>query len=147
MDTPMVGQLIMGIRAFLVILLFLVAVRQQPGEDPIGTAAVFGLACAMTLPLSPISWGHHFVILLPGALFLPLALYVQGRSLAARALAISAAALLLIHYSALELAGGIAGRLGVLGIGMTIWCTAASAFLLYRPSYVVQGSLQLPRDS
>ena len=146
MDTAMVAQIIMGIRAFLVILLVLVAVRWHPGADPIGPAAVFGLACAMTLPLSPISWGHHFVILLPGVLFLPLALYVQGRSLAASALAISAAALLLMHYSALELAGGIAGRLGVLGIGMTIWCTAASAFLLYRPSYVVQGSL-LPRGS
>lgn len=147
MDTAMVGQVITVMRAFLVILLLLVAVRWRPEADPLGQAAVFGLACAMTLPLSPISWGHHFVILLPGALFLPLALYVQGRKLAARGLAISAAALLLMHYSALELAGGIAGRLGVLGIGMTVWCAAVSAFLLYRPQYVVQSSLQLPSDS
>ena len=87
------------------------------------------------------------MLLLPGALFLPLALYVQGRSLAAHALAISAAALLLVHYSALELAGGIAGRLGVLGIGMTVWCAAVSALLLYRPSNVVQHSVHLPRES
>ena len=65
----------------------------------------------------------------------------------ARGLAISAAALLLLHYSALELAGGIAGRLGVLGIGMTIWCAAVSGFLLYRSPNVVQRSVHLPRDS
>jgi hypothetical protein len=147
MDTAVVDHLITGLRAFLVMLLLLVAVRWRLGTDPLGQAAVFGLACAMTLPLSPISWGHHFVLLLPGALFLPLALYVQGRSLAAHALAISAAALLLMHYSALELAGGIAGRLGVLGIGMTVWCAAVSALLLYRPSNVVQHSVHLSRES
>jgi hypothetical protein len=147
MDTAVVDHLITGLRAFLVVLLLLVAVRWRWETDPLGQAAVFGLACAMTLPLSPISWGHHFVLLLPGALFLPLTLYVQGRSLAARALAISAAALLLMHYSALELAGGIAGRLGVLGIGMTVWCAAVSTLLLYRPSNVVQHSVHLPRES
>jgi len=147
MDTAMVGHLITGMRVFLVMLLLLVAVRWRLGADPLGQAAVFALACAMTLSLSPISWGHHFVLLLPGALLLPLALYVQGHSFVARGLAISAAALLLLHYSALELAGGIAGRLGVLGIGMTVWCAAVSGFLLYRSPNVAQHSVHLPHDS
>jgi hypothetical protein len=143
----MVGYLITGMRIFLVMLLLLVTVRWRLGADPLGQAAVFALGCAMTLSLSPISWGHHFVLLLPGALLLPLALYVQGHSLAARGLAISAAALLLLHYSALELAGGIAGRLGVLGIGVTVWCAAISGFLLYKSSNAVPRSMHLPRDS
>jgi hypothetical protein len=74
-------------------------------------------------------------------------LYVQGHSLAARGLAVSAAALLLLHYSALELAGGIAGRLGVLGIGVTVWCAAVSGFLLYRSPSIVPRSVHLPRGS
>jgi len=52
-----------------------------------------------------------------------------------------------LHYSALELAGGIAGRLGVLGIGMTVWCAAVSGFLLYRSPNVAQHSVHLPHDS
>lgn len=135
MDAPLVGILITGARAGLVALLLLVAVRwRAPAADPLGQAAAFGLACAMTLPLSPISWGHHFVILLPGLIVLPLAVSVQGHRLAARVLAVAPAVLLLLHYLSLELAAGIAGRLGILGIGLTVWCVAAALLLLRSPS-------------
>lgn len=133
MDAPIVGRAIAGARAVLVVLLLLVAVRWRPATDSLGLAAVFGLACAMTLPLSPISWGHHFVILLPAVLVLPLAVSVKGYPLAARWLAIVPAVLLVLHYLSLELAGGIAGRLGILGIGTTIWCIAVSLLLLWNP--------------
>ena len=62
-------------------------------------------------------------------LFLPWALYETHRP-AARWLAILAATLMLGHYSTLEFAGGIGGRLGLLGIGIAIWCTAAGIYLL-----------------
>jgi hypothetical protein len=116
-------------QTLLTLLLIVVAVRWHWESESIPQVAVFGLACAMSLPLSPISWGHHFVILLPGMLFLPWALYETHRS-AARWLAIVAAALTLGHYITLQLAGSIAGKLGVLGIGIAIWCLVAGAYLL-----------------
>ena len=129
MDTPIVRTILVVPHVLLALLLIAVAVRWHWETAGAGQVAVFGLACAMSLPLSPISWGHHFVMLLPGMLFLPWALYETHRS-AARWLAILAATLMLGHYSTLEFAGGIGGRLGLLGIGITIWCTAAGVYLL-----------------
>jgi hypothetical protein len=66
---------------------------------------------------------------LPGMLFVLWALYEAHRS-AARWLAIFATTLILVHFSTLDFAGGIAGRLGLLGIGIAIWCTVAGIYLL-----------------
>ncbi|MGQ0694510.1 MAG: glycosyltransferase family 87 protein [Nitrospiraceae bacterium] len=128
-EAPIVRTMLAVPLALLALLLIVVAVRWHWESEGTAQVAVFGLACAMSLPLSPISWGHHFVILLPGMLFLPWALCETHRS-AARWLAIVAAALSLGHYITLELAGAIAGKLGVLGIGITIWCVVAGAYLL-----------------
>ncbi|MBI3356421.1 MAG: DUF2029 domain-containing protein [Nitrospirae bacterium] len=142
MDAPIVRTILVVPRVLLALLLIVVAIRWHWKTEGAGQVTVFGLACAMSLPLSPISWGHHFVMLLPGMLFLPWALYETHRSVA-RWLAISAAMLSLVHYSTLEFAGGIAGRLGVLGIGITIWCTVAGIYLLrikpvHTPSLIIR---------
>ena len=129
MDAPIVRTVLVVPRVLLALLLIVVAVRWHWETEGAGQAAAFGLACAMSLPLSPISWGHHFVMLLPGMLFLPWALYKAHRS-AARWLAILAALLVLEHYSARGYAHGNAGRLGLLGIGIAIWCTVAGVYLL-----------------
>lgn len=129
MDAPFVRTILVVPRVMLALLLIVVAVRWHWETEGAGQAAAFGLACAMSLPLSPISWGHHFVILLPGMLFVLWALYEAHRS-AARWLAIFAATLILVHFSTLDFAGGIAGRLGLLGIGIAIWCTVAGIYLL-----------------
>jgi hypothetical protein len=129
MDAPIVRTILVVPRIMLALLLIVVAVRWHWETEGAGQAAAFGLACAMSLPLSPISWGHHFVILLPGMLFVLWALYEAHRS-AARWLAIFAATLILVHFSTLDFAGGIAGRLGLLGIGIAIWCTVAGIYLL-----------------
>lgn len=134
MDAPLAGNLVTAGRVLLLLLLLAVVWAYRPSVPALGQAAVFGLACAMTLPISPISWGHHFVILLPALLILPWALHVGGRPLAARISVASAAVLLLAHYASLELAGAIAGRLGLLGIGMTLWCAVASLSLLMEPA-------------
>ncbi|TAJ07866.1 MAG: DUF2029 domain-containing protein [Nitrospirae bacterium] len=147
MDAAIVGHMVTAARALLLALLVSVAVRWRPPADALGQAAVFGLACAMTLPVSPISWGHHFVMLLPGALFVPLAVCAAGRHRAAQALAVSAAALLWAHYASLELAGGLAGRLGIPGIGMALWCVAASLWLLRRPASLSEGGCRVPAVS
>jgi hypothetical protein len=141
MDAPIVRTILVVPHVLLALLLIVVAVRWHWETEGVGQVAVFGLACAMALLLSSISWGHHFVMLLPGMLFLPCALYETHRS-AARWLAILAAMLMLGHYSTLEFAGGIGGRLGLLGIGIAIWCTAAGIYLLrikpvYTPGIIV----------
>ncbi len=129
MDAPIVRTVLVVLRVLLALLLIGVAVRWHWETEGGGRVAAFSLACAMSLPLSPISWGHHFLILLPGMLFLPWALYDAHRS-AARWLAILAATLILVHFSTLGFSGGIAGRLGLLGIGIAIWCTVAGVYLL-----------------
>jgi hypothetical protein len=129
MDTPIVRTVLVVPRVLLALLLIVVAVRWHWETEGAGQVAAFSLACAMSLPLSPISWGHHFLILLPGMLFVPWALYGEHRT-AARWLAIFAATLILVHFSTLDIAGGIAGRLGLLGIGIAIWCTVAGVYLL-----------------
>jgi hypothetical protein len=129
MDAPIVGTVLVVPRALLALLLIVVAVRWHWETEGVGQVAAFSLACAMSLPLSPISWGHHFVMFLPGMLFIPWALYEAHRC-AARWLAILAATLILVHFSTLDFAGGIAGRLGLLGIGIAIWCTVAGVYLL-----------------
>ncbi len=113
-------------RILLALLMALVALRHPHGGERMVQAAVFGLACAITLPLSPISWAHHYVFLLPGVVFVPLALAQAGKPVAARRLAIAAAALPVLHYALLMQAG----RIGLLGLGMTAWTIAAAAALL-----------------
>jgi len=130
MDAPIIRTILVVPHVMLALLLIVVAVRWHWETEGAGHVATFGLACAMSLPLSPISWGHHFLILLPGMLFVPWALYGEHRT-AARWLAIFAATLILVHFSTLDFAGGIAGRLGLLGIGIAIWCTVAGVYLLH----------------
>jgi len=85
--------------------------------------AVFGLGCLATLIVSPLSWGHHYVMAVPAMLFVPALLLRQGNQRAATILAGSAALLCIVHYVALE----VAGRIGLLGIGMSVWTAAAIA--------------------
>jgi hypothetical protein len=129
MDAPIVRTVLVVLRVLLALLLIVVAVRCHWETEGASQMAAFSLACAMSLPLSPISWGHQFLILLPGILFIPWALYEAHRS-AARWLAILAVTLILVHFSTLAFSGGIAGRLGLLGIGIAIWCTIAGVYLL-----------------
>lgn len=88
-----------------------------------GAAPPFGLACLLSLLLSPISWGHHYTILLPAVLFVPPALPPR----VGRALAVSAILLVLLHYAARK----ITGPMGLLGIGAGIWYVVA-AWKLHR---------------
>ncbi|MGQ0667979.1 MAG: glycosyltransferase family 87 protein [Nitrospiraceae bacterium] len=142
-DKPIARTILMLTRALLVLVLIAVAVRWHWDSGDTGRTAVFGLACAVSLPFSPISWGHHFVMLLPGMLFLPWALSDANRS-AAKWLAILPAALSFGHYTTLELASGIAGRLGLFGIGIAIWCIIAGLHLLRLKPGQAPGALLTP---
>jgi hypothetical protein len=83
----------------------------------------FSLACAATLLISPIAWGHYFMIELPALVVLPLWLGGNGCPLAARLLVAVPALLAWTHYLLLK----HVGTLGLLGLGSTAWFLAACA--------------------
>jgi len=125
MDAPWFRTVLHGFRLVFLALLVLLALRTA-GVG--GELALFGWACALSLVLSPISRGHHFVLLWPAALLVPLELRRRGVR-GARPLAIAAAAMCLLHYAWPP----FMGRLGLLGISTALWCVAAW-LLLYRPA-------------
>ena len=107
-----------------------------PGRA-LGVAAVFGLASALSLVISPISWAHHFVLLLPAVLFVPWWLWCQGRHAAARWLSAAPAALAVVHYLLIDTGWverpfglSLVWTVGLLGVGTAAWCAAASALIL-----------------
>lgn len=123
MDTPAFRTTVRAIRVAFVVLLLLLALRTAGGG---GELALFGLACAVSLVLSPVSRNHHFVLLWPAVLLVPLELARRGVR-GARPLAAAAAAVSLLHYTSPR----FWGRLGLLGISTALWCIAAW-WLLYR---------------
>jgi hypothetical protein len=111
-----------------VLLLALVGVALLTATDPAGRAAVFGLACALTLVVSPLSWAHHFVILLPAVAFAGVWAWAAGYGPFMLASGFVLALLTWVHYSALE----HAGRVGLLGIGTCAWCLLGLVLLARR---------------
>jgi hypothetical protein len=109
---------LLGLMAFQVI-------RHSMQPTTSGILAIFGLACTATLVVSPISWGHHFAMCWPALIFVPNYFAEHQRFATARRFAIAATVLLFGHYILLD----ITGRVGFLGIGMTLWCFAAVAML------------------
>jgi len=108
-------------------------------NQPAGSAAAFGLGCTASLLVSPISWGHHFVLLLPASLFVCGLLYLVGRPRLALGLSISLPLLTILHYAALE----VAGRYALLAFGLTLWLVVACV-LLWAAS-TAPSSAQCPR--
>ncbi|MHC4491477.1 MAG: glycosyltransferase 87 family protein [Planctomycetota bacterium] len=123
MDAPGFRIALHVARGLFAVLLVLLALRTAGAG---GELALFGWACALSLVLSPISRGHHFVLLWPAALFVPLELRRRGHPRGARLLAIAAVAMCLAHYAWPP----FVGRLGLLGISTAVWCVVAWRLLL-----------------
>ncbi|MDZ4817867.1 MAG: glycosyltransferase family 87 protein [Planctomycetota bacterium] len=107
-------------------------------RDLLGLIALYGLAGVGSLIVSPISWGHHYVLMLPAVLFVPLWCWQQNQQSRAKWLAVTACGLVLLHYLAL----GIAGRLGVLGIGTTVWFAYATYCIDWKANSVARSAGQ-----
>jgi hypothetical protein len=122
METPLVDRALRGAAVALLALLFVAGWRIAGRGDGTGIAALFGLACTASLAVSPISWGHHYVMWLPGLVFVPHWLWQTGRRALAIGLAETACVLVIAHYVVLD----HAGRVGLLGIGSTIWYVVAT---------------------
>ncbi|HTQ40145.1 MAG TPA: glycosyltransferase family 87 protein [Pirellulales bacterium] len=116
----------------LCMLLLLLAAGWQAAREGRGfsTAVVFSLGCLLMSTISPVFRGHYYVLWLPAAWLLPLYCWRMGYARSAMALSASACAVIWTHYLLLEWAG----RLGVLGVGATIWFGVATVFLI-RPRF------------
>ncbi|MGH9948588.1 MAG: glycosyltransferase family 87 protein, partial [Pyrinomonadaceae bacterium] len=95
--------------------------------DKLAFAAVFSLSCMMMLVVSPVFRGHYYVFWWLAVWLVPLFNWRNGRTKLAIGLAAAACALTFAHYLFLE----TSGRLGVLGLGATVWYVVA-AFSLFR---------------
>ena len=109
----------------LVALLLVAGWRVARRDDNSGLAALFGLACTATLLVSPISWGHHYVVWLPALVFVPCWMWNNDRRALAVGMAEAALVLVAAHYILLD----HAGRVGLLGIGTAIWYLVATVSL------------------
>ncbi|MCS7306906.1 MAG: DUF2029 domain-containing protein, partial [Thermoguttaceae bacterium] len=111
----------------------------------LGQGAAFGLGCVGILVLSPVSWGHYFMLLAPGVLFIPFWLLQEGRPRAAFWMAVLPVLLSVSHYAFLD----VAGRMGLLGLGTGSWllatCILVLQISLFPTSAAEQSNLCLPK--
>jgi hypothetical protein len=125
METDAVDYRLSAAIGGLVMVLLIAGWRVANRGDMGGIVALFGLACMATLLVSPISWGHHYVVWLPALVFVPFWMWNNDRRALAIGMAESALVLTAAHYILLD----HAGRVGLLGIGTTIWYLVATISL------------------
>jgi hypothetical protein len=127
MDAPLVDGILWLVRAIVACLTVAIGFRMAKAQDQLGQAAAFGMACAATLIVFSIARGHYYVMLLPAVALVGLWLLRHGRSRWAVTMSVVPCVLVIAHYALLD----IAGRIGLLGLGITVWYLAAAAVLLW----------------
>lgn len=136
MDAPLVSNLLLVVRCLALVMLLCVAVRAGLSANPLLGAVALGLSSVATLVVSPVARGHYFVLFLPAAVFVPLwFLHRSQRSRAFRA-AVIPALLVVAHYALLK----HTGRIGLLGIGTTVWYFAACYQIAFHRAAVSAGA-------
>jgi Glycosyltransferase family 87 len=109
-----------GVRVAIgVVLVVLLAVASIVGRrgNGLDASTAFGLACCASLLVSPLAWGHYFMVELPALICVPMWLWRRGMPKAARVAAVVPAVLSWAYYLAMPQVGG----LGVLGLGTAGW--------------------------
>ncbi len=134
MDAPLIERIILYLRLGLVGLSFVTMGLMARRRDELGLATAFGLAMAATLIVSPIGRGHYYMLLLPAVYLAPLWFYQRDHRRLAWFVALLPLLLCVAHYVALD----VTGRLGVLGIGTTVWLVVVSIKLM--------GPIKMARD-
>jgi hypothetical protein len=89
-------------------------------------AVPYSLACSATLLVSPLSWGHYFMALVPAHLFVPMWLHGRGLPRLARVVALIPPILSWSHYVAMPYTGGV----GLLGLGTAAWFLSSCVLIL-----------------
>jgi hypothetical protein len=94
-------------------------------DDRLSIATLFGLACTLSLIISPIAWTHYHSLLLPTSVFTPLWFLGRQRATLAVLFAASLVVLTWLH----QLAYPWAAKLGVLGVGLAAWYVLAAIMM------------------
>jgi hypothetical protein len=121
-DEPAVQRALVPAKAALLLLLLMGCWKAARRGDGLDMAAAFGLATTATLLISPLSWAHHYLVWLPGLLFVPAWLWRGRQTNLATAVAIAPCLLMTAHYLLLDWTG----RAGLLGLGTTAWFVIAA---------------------
>lgn len=138
MDSPSVDKCLLFVRITLLLAMLLVGVRLGiHHQTALSQAAGFGLACTALLVVSPVARNHYFLLLAPAVLFLPLWLDCLGSSRWAAVLAVVPCVLINLQYLFLP----YVGRVGLLGLGMTIWLLVAFLLISRRSTSAATPSL------
>lgn len=125
MNHPAVDLGVRLVQVGLLALLLVAGWRVSRLPDVPASCTVFALASALTLLISPLSWVHHYVIWLPALLLVPYLQITRGAPRLAAAMLSSAAGLVWLHYLAMDWTG----RVGLLGLGTTVWFVAATTWV------------------
>ncbi|HEY2826756.1 MAG TPA: hypothetical protein VGJ04_04090, partial [Pirellulales bacterium] len=126
MDNLWVKLTLNALQLGLLALLFTAGWSAARTKDSWELATVFALACLLISSISPVFRGHYYVFWLPAAWLVPLYNWRSGHQRMALSLAIAACTLTWTHYLFLHWAG----RIGVLGIGATVWYFVATVSVL-----------------
>jgi len=121
MDSPMAETVLLRLRLAILAALGIVGILLGVRGDALSLATALGLGCMAMLIVSPVSRGHYFMLVAPAILYLPLWLDRENRTWSAMIMAVVPIVLIDLHYIFLD----YAGRVGLLGLGMTAWLLTA----------------------
>jgi hypothetical protein len=111
-----------------VILAVLIAAGGALGRrtENLDQAVAYGLAACATLVVSPLSWGHYYMIELLAVLFVPIWFLRRGKPRLARVVAVIPPVLSWSHYVAMPYTCVV----GLLGLGTTAWFLGVCGLIL-----------------
>jgi hypothetical protein len=126
MDQPVVHSSLLAARVVAALILLATVMVLGRRGDRVSLGLVLGLSCVATFIVSPVARGHYFMLYLPAVIYG--GLWMRERRSEKSALWFAAVPMLLClaHYLALR----SAGRIGLLGIGTTLWFFVACGFVL-----------------
>jgi hypothetical protein len=119
---PGLDRALFAVRVAMIVLLLWGGVRLARSGAPLDTATALGLGAIGSVAFSPLSWGHHYGIIWPAVVFVPLLYERAGKTKWSRGLSLSAAVLVASHY----LFTGPLGSIGMLGLGTGAWLVVAT---------------------
>lgn len=132
MDHPAANLVLLALKGLVLAALGAVALRAAGCKDRLAVLAAYGLAIVATFLVSPVARGHYYLLWIPGCLFLSLWMWRQHQYRQAWHVAIWPIVLTVLHYGLLD----YTGRVGLLGLGTTVWFFLGAHWLFYSSSGV-----------
>ena len=126
MDHWLVDPALLVARAAAGLLLLAAVIGLGRRGDALSLGYAWGLACVATLVVSPVARGHYFILYLPAMLFGGSWMLSHQTQKRAAAMNLTPLVLCVGHYLALN----VLGRIGLLGIGTTLWFASSCVLVL-----------------